>query len=305
MAALPEPARSAFALFYSLARESGAGSEAHCALLADWLGLKPEAFAEALAQARLALSSKGAGQAVVEEAGKTAEPELATAQTAFERQWHREVEAIEFPSGLTLPDLAGPSSPRLRSLLRQPAVLAIGVALLVVLGVVFFAAVRKIDDFPGKELVAEMIEEPGAFDASKMEKIEAAEAGSLGDWFLLKGFDNFSVPPELEHARTVACRVYKYEGHPVAQLALSRQDALLLVFHCTEMKVPLDSLQWYIYQQDDWAVATRGDGKNCYVVAFVGNSDDMGALLHKMAQSEGKSPGAQEANESAPPGNGK
>ena len=176
-------------------------------------------------------------------------------------------EPVEAPTGI-------------RAILRQPAVLAIGVALLVMFGVGIFATMQRMDGFPGKELIADLIEDGDGSAETKLEGIEETEVGQLSDWFLLKGFENFSVPSGFEKMKAVGCRVFKFEGYTVAQIALEPRNALLFVFRPNEADLRLEaSSNWQVYQQDDWAVAIRKEGENCYVVSFMGDSQDMPEFL--------------------------
>jgi hypothetical protein len=169
--------------------------------------------------------------------------------------------------------------PHWRSAIRQPAVISILCALLVVLGVGAWAAMRKLDDFPGRDLVGEIIDETDGMDGTELEPVTPIEAAQLGDWFMLKGFEGYTAPVELAVTKAVGCRVYRHDDHPVAQIALDRKNALLAVFHTADMKVTLSTSAWHIFQQDDWAVATRGDGANGYIVSFIGDADEMAAFL--------------------------
>ena len=303
VAALPEPARSAFAAFHAV---GGSPEELvkvlELPVLQGVAGGPGEPLAGPLDEARRALAPEaefalepllqlhrpwGGDDEAIAGAVTKAETEEETAvrlsaQADFDREWHEAVEAIALPSGLErlkLPPVEEPAPTGLAAILGQPAVMAIGVALLVMVGVGIFAAMQKMDGFPGKEFITALIEESEAEKPPLLEGIDATQAGRLGDWFLLKGFENFTVPPEFSQAKVVACRVYKVEGRSVAQLALESRNALLYVFRAGD--VGIDSPDWSIYQQDDWAVAVRSDGENCYVVTFLGDLDDMPGFLRE------------------------
>jgi len=295
VASLPEPGRSAFAFF-----QGAGGSLNEVAKILDLTG--EEGLAEPLAQARQALApeqyfpiepllqlhrSWGGDSAEVARAvagvDEKTGPQLA-AQSAFDAEWHKPVESMILPAGegleelrLQEPEEDAPTG--LRAILRQPAVLAIGVALLVMFGVGIFAAMQRMDGFPGKELIADLIEDGETSAETKLEGIDSTEAGQLSDWFLLKGFENFSVPSGFEKMKAIGCRVFKFEGYTVAQIALEPRNALLFVFRPSEGDLRLESSGWQVYQQDDWAVAVRKEGENCYVVSFMGDSDDMPEFL--------------------------
>lgn len=300
-AALPEPSRSALALFYALS------GDVDLDLLARLLDLEgAAALAEPIGAARQALApgeffplepldpleplarlhrpwggdSEAVARAVAEATGEAAT--RLKAQTAFDTRWRERAEAIPLPAALQrleLPALAEAAPTGLRAVLRQPAVMAIGVALVVMAGVGIFSAMQRLDGFPGKEFIGTLVEESASGGNPALESIEPTEAGRLGDWFLLKGFENFSVPPEFEHLKAVGCRVYKVHGVPVAQLALETRDAFLFVFHPGKMQPQLDSANWVTYQQDEWAVSVRNQGETCTVVAFEGDAGEMSEFL--------------------------
>ncbi len=303
VAMLPEPSRSAYALFLAV--------DAPVSEMAEWLKLKDEAFAEALSRARRILLGDGGHHGLVGEfptqpllkchrlwgkespevakavkaAAKDAKQQAAlTFQAEVDRRFYSEIKQVELPAGFALSPLMEAAKPRLRSILRQPAVLSIGLALLVVLGVVVYSAVRKIDDFPGKETVMDMIDETDAMTGTELEAIAPIEAEKLQDWFLLKGFEGFTLPPELAKAKIVGGRVFKRKGQPVAQLAMDLNNALLLVFPLADEKLTFNSPSWQIFQQGEWAVAARGDGVSCYIVSFIGDSEEMIGFLHTVGK---------------------
>lgn len=304
IAALPEPARSAYAFFLSV--------DAHLSEMGEWLKLKDEAFSSALGRARrLALphvaesyglvgdlpgdsqirfhrpwgrDAYGISRLVKASAKEPKQHAAVTLQAEMDTRFRAEIEAVTLPPGFTLASLEEAAKPGLRSILRQPAVLSIGLALLVVIGVVIYMALREIDDFPGKEAVMELMDETDAMNGTELESIGPIEAGKLEDWFMLKGFDGFSVPPELAKAKIVGARVFKWKGRPVAQLAIDRHNALLVVLPLADLKLTLDSPAWKIFQQNDWAVAARGDGTSCYVISFIGEAEEMTEFLHNVGK---------------------
>ena len=293
VARLAEPERSAFAVFHC-----GEGTTDE---LAELIGMRGSKFAEALVRARqsldpaaflvdchrLALHRPWGGDSprvakAVRNAGKKPETQASLAsQEALDARCHEEIEKIATPPGVLLPDCAPPVSGWWR-LLKQPAVLSIAVAVLVVLGVAVYAAMRKLDDFPGKDVVSDLVQETDEMNGTELERITPIEAGKLGDWFMLKGFEDFTVPAELARQIAVGCRVYQHEGSPVALVALDRQHMLLLVFRAVNLKVVLNSATWRVFQQDEWAVAARGAAGNCFVL--MGEPAEMETFLKALSQ---------------------
>jgi len=289
VSALPEPARSAVVLFHCFD-----SSLEDCAAI---LGMDMGAFTQALGQARHALSPGspfpkepllmvhrpwGGDRPGVAKAasGAQANPEFA-AQVAADQQWHDEVERVIIPEELQLLHWVEPPRPGLRALILQPAVLAIALALVVVLGVVIHMAKTRMGDFPGKDAVMAFVEDAGSLSGSEFKSIvPPTDAGRLDDWFVSENFMGFSVPPELQKAQAVGWRVENHNDVVVAQVALDKQNAMLLVIHTANVKIDGETSGWQpAFQQDKWAVATYIDKEIVCVVMFEGDSDDMPKFL--------------------------
>ncbi len=299
---LPEPARSVFALFHVIGGE--------IADLANLVGLKSQAFSEKLAEARRLLDPSaqfpadpwvqlhrpwGKDAARTAKAVRAADPESLRNQTAFDRRWHEQIERIQLPSNLYLPEFATPSRPGLGVLIRQPAVLAIVCALLVVVGVVVLVTMQQMDDFPGREQVSELVEDSVGGNGVELEAFETPmQTGDLADWFLLKGFDDFNVPSELETAVAIGARVYEFKRQPIAQIALKNREALLFVFRSDSTRESLNPLSWYPFQHNDWAVAVRNIGNVYYAIAYLGDSDEMADFLREITLNQPPAAGAAE-----------
>ena len=292
VAALPEPARSAFALFHCL--------DESVEEIAEILRLPDPAFAKALAKARQALAPEtafpdhlkltlhrpwGEDRRAVAKAVRAAQasPELA-AQIAADRQWHEAIEQAPLPDELAQLNLDEPPKPGLRALVCHPAVLAIALALLVLVGSLTYITMNRMNDFTGKETIEDLVDNAGALDGSEFEPISPTKAGELDDWFVMKGFEGFSVPPQLQKATAVGCRILKHEGVAVAHVALDQRNAMLFVFRVADLKVEAEGAGWRIFQEDDWAVAVRTDQRNGYVVMFQGDDSEMPAFLKSVGQ---------------------
>jgi len=291
VAALQEPDRTAFALFHCFDGDTDR--------LAESIGLRVSKFSAAVLRARQTLEPSGTfpdcarlslyrswaknsariakAVAADKEAGIDAQ---FAAQKDFDGRVQAELDGIAPPESVPVPTPVALEASGWRAALRQPALLAIAIAGLVMLGVAVFAARRTLDDFAGKDFVCELVADADEMSGLEMEQIKPVEAGKLGDWFVLKGFEDFASPPELSGLKALGCRVYEHEGHPIAQVALNRHNALLFVFHNASKKVRLKTGAWRIFQEDEWAVAARGDGVHCFVVAFLGSADEMQPLLN-------------------------
>ncbi len=285
VAALPERDRCALALFLCLEPETPVET------MAELLHLKLPVFIKAIASARQALAPAavfpekpllrehrpwGGDRPKVAKAVAAAgeSPELA-AQAEADALLYADVGFLEVPAPVLELVPAAPERPRLRVLLFQPAVLAIVLATLVVLGTVIYIVQARSADFPGRETAEEIVEHSGT--EVEYEPFAATPAGDLDDWFVLKGFAGFGVPSELEKARAVGGRLFRYNGLAIAEVELAASNARLLVFHLADLKKTSfnPGTSWRFFQEDDWAVGATRDDDNGYLLLFEGDAAAM------------------------------
>lgn len=168
-----------------------------------------------------------------------------------------------------------------RAALRQPAFLAVVLAVLVLGWLFVREAVSRMQNFPGRDSVERMVEINDVLTGTEFELVATA-AGSLGDWFVLKGLDRYDVPAEFAAFKAVACRVYRQDGFPVAQIAIQKDadnQMLFYVFRAGDFGVKLDEHHWRIFTEGEWVAAVRGHGQNVFMVAFKGDDGDMEKFL--------------------------
>lgn len=286
--ALSPKERMVFALFHCLPGEIDP--------VAELLGVRNE-FADLLAQARKALAPEqqfatdpklvvhrpwgGDTSKVAKAVRKVSDRDSLPlgAQATFDRRWHDRILSINLPVGVNLPDFEGDEPFILMATLRHPAVLAIAFAFLVVLGVLFLGVRKELDEFPGRELLVALVEGNGE---GEWEKVSGTKAGELEDWFMLKGFDGFTVPQELEDRPVTACRVVTVEGQPVAQLDL--EGGRLFVLRGNDLGVRPDASEWRFFLHSNDVVGVREAGQNCYVVVVAGEQPELKQFLQGAAK---------------------
>ena len=109
---------------------------------------------------------------------------------------------------------------------------------------------------------------------------KTTEAGDLEDWFFSKGYEDFRMLPQFAAMAATGARVFKQDGHPVAQIALENHHAILNIFHAADFDVQLDPPErWRVFQQGDWAVAIRADNGAGFMLMFKGTQSDMEDFL--------------------------
>ena len=203
----------------------------------------------------------------------------------MDKQWHEEIERLVVPEELETLRWADAPKTGLRGLILQPAVLAIAFALIVVVGVLIYMAKTRMGDFPGKDDLIAFVEDAGSVKGAEFESITPTDAGKLDDWFVMKGFEGFSIPTELRAAKAVGCRLGKHDEVLVAQVALDKRNALLLVCRNADLKLGGGESRWYpAFQQDEWAVAVYRGKESVCVLMFKGDSDEMPKFLETLGK---------------------
>jgi hypothetical protein len=129
-----------------------------------------------------------------------------------------------------------------------------------------------------------MIEITNAMDGVELEPM-STEVWRLGDWFYMRGFEGFAVPPEIASLPVVGSRVFKMDGIPVAQLAVEKQNSIVYVFRPGDFRMRLeDGADWRIFDHIGWAAALRRQGETCTMIAFRGSKLDMKSMLQSLKQ---------------------
>lgn len=201
---------------------------------------------------------------------------------AFQLKWMAEISVPPvLAERLRGRKAAGGSKPGLGGLLRQPAVLAVAIALLVMAGWFVYSAWNWMGRFQGEDAVIDLLNSQAALALPGKADLKTTEAGMLGDWLFSKyGFENYYTPAELAHLKTVGCRVFKLDGFSVAQVAVEEHQTLCYVFRSADFGVriaPPD--QWHVFESDDWAVAIQAHDDVCFVMTFQGRAGEMRKFL--------------------------
>lgn len=165
------------------------------------------------------------------------------------------------------------------SAFRHPAFLAGAIAVLVVIGVLIYEWRDMQENFPGRDSVEKMVDATDRMSGKGLDA-KTVQAGDLQDWFFNKGYEDFHILPQFAAMNTSGCRLFKQDGHPVAQIALAAHNAYLNIFHLGDFDVQLDPPdRWRVFEQGEWAVAARADAATGYMVMLKGKKSDMQDFL--------------------------
>ena len=128
-------------------------------------------------------------------------------------------------------DLLAPSKWTWKKTLRNPAVLAVGIALVVITGVLVFQFVTRLNDFPGSTTARKLLTIAGSTRSVLLDPVNA-DAGTLSDLFFMKhGLEHYDVPEEFADFHTIGCRVFEDDqSQRVAQMWVSEKRMQFFLF---------------------------------------------------------------------------
>ncbi len=167
---------------------------------------------------------------------------------------------------------------------HSPAVLAVGASFLVLIALLAWIFVGNAGGFAGMREVTDMAMEGNAADVSQFDPLQA-KASTLGDWFVMEGFDGFKVPEEFAEVEAVGVRLYQQDGEPVAAVAVPLLDrkAFFYSFEAHPFGVsvtPEGAWRVVVFgPNDENVLAIREVGSKAFVVTFRGTKAEMEALL--------------------------
>ena len=182
-------------------------------------------------------------------------------------------------------DLAVGSKWTWKRMVRNPAVLAISIAVAVIAGVFVFNFFGHLHDFPGSATARKLLTVAASTRPVMLDPVNT-EAGTLSDLFFMKhGLEHYDVPAEFADFRTIGCRVFEdEESRRIAQIWLAEKRMQLFLFPAERnMKTGavLRFPGWRYVNQEGWTgVVTERSGV-CFMAALRGNEKDLAPYLTK------------------------
>jgi hypothetical protein len=204
-------------------------------------------------------------------------------QQSFDRAMAALVDAIPIPpetaEWFSDKDFVPASKWTWKKMVRNPAVLAVGIAVLVIAGVSIFHFVSRLNDFPGSATARKLLTVASSTRPVLLDPVNA-DAGTLSDLFFMKhGLEHYEVPPEFADFRTIGCRVFEdEESRRIAQIWLAEKGMQLFLFPAErDMKTGavLRFPGWRYVQQEGWTGAVTEHNGVCFMATLRGRKDDL------------------------------
>ncbi len=227
-------------------------------------------------------------RAVMSRAGKSSE---FVNQQNFDRAVAALIRAIPIPPETAewfSTDLISPSKWTWKKTVRNPAVLAIGLALIVIAGVLVFQFVARLNDFPGSATARKLLAIAGSTRSVLLDPVNA-DAGTLSDLFFMKhGLEHYDVPPEFADFRTIGCRVFDDdESRRIAQIWVAEKRMQFFLFPAqrnAKTGAVLKFPGWRYVHQENWIGAVTQHNGVCFMAALRGREKDLTPYIPKTKQ---------------------
>jgi hypothetical protein len=226
--------------------------------------------------ARIAKAARAA------EADPAVRPKLRE-QVAFDGAIVAAISSLRLPERLAQSLASSKAAmPAIRDHARHPAILCAIAGVLLGAGFLAWLGIEELRSFPGKENAVQMVEQLGKMTGGELEAAAGA-AGTMADWFYMRGFDGFTLAPELAALPAMGRRTFKVSGHPVGQIALDSQASILNVFRAADFGVQLDPKgDWKVFACGEWVAAIRQREGICTLLAFRGTEAQMDEFVHSL-----------------------
>ena len=185
-------------------------------------------------------------------------------------------------------DLISNSRRTWKKMARNPAVLAIGIALIVIAGVLVFQFVGRLNDFPGSTTARKLLTIAGSTRSVLLDPV-STDAGTLSDLFFLKhGLEHYDVPAEFADFRTLGCRVFEDdESQRIAQIWVAERRMQFFLFPAernTKTGAVLRFPGWRYVRQEGWVGAVTERNGVCFMAALRGREKDLAPYISKAKQ---------------------
>ena len=171
-----------------------------------------------------------------------------------------------------------------KKIIRNPVVIAIGIAALVIGGVAAYRVYEKLHDFPGADKARRLLSVAASNRSVLLDPLQT-DAGALSDLFFMKHqLEHYDVPAEFAQFKTLGSRVFDDdEVRRVAQIRVKEKRMQFFLFPAEpdkEGKIN-DFSDWRFVELEGWTgVVTQRNGV-CFMAVIRGGEKDLRAYLEK------------------------
>jgi hypothetical protein len=170
-----------------------------------------------------------------------------------------------------------------KKMARNPAVLAISIAVAVIAGVFVFNFFSHLKDFPGSATARKLLGIAASTRPVMLDPVNA-EAGTLSDLFFMKhGLERYDVPAEFADFDTIGCRVFEDdESRRIAQIWVAEKRMQFFLFPAerdSKTGAVLRFPGWRFVHQEGWTGTVTEHSGVCFMAAIRGREKDLKPYL--------------------------
>jgi hypothetical protein len=174
-----------------------------------------------------------------------------------------------------------------KKIVRNPVVIAIVIALLVISAVTAYRVYEHLNDFPGADKARRLLSVAASNRSVLLDPLQT-NAGALSDLFFMKHrLEHYDVPSEFADFKTLGTRVFDDdEVHRVAQIWAKEKRMQFFLFPAEpdkEGKVN-DFSDWRFVELEGWTGAVTQRNGVCFMAVIRGGEKDLRAYLEKKKQ---------------------
>jgi hypothetical protein len=171
-----------------------------------------------------------------------------------------------------------------KKIVRNPVVIAIAIAALVIGGILAYRIHEHLNDFPGADKARRLLM-VGASNRSVLLDPLQTDAGALSDLFFLKyRLEHYDVPAEFAEFKTLGARVFDDdEVRRVAQIWIKEKRMQFFLFPAEpdkEGKIN-DFSDWRFVELEGWTGAVTQRNSVCFMAAIRGDEKELRGYLEK------------------------
>jgi hypothetical protein len=175
-----------------------------------------------------------------------------------------------------------------KKILLNPAVLAIGLAIIVIGGVFAHRIHQRLHDFPEGDKARRLLSVAASTRSVLLDPLKT-EAGALSDLFFMKyRLEHYDIPAEFADFRTLGSRVFDDEEvRGVAQIWIVEKRMQLFLFPAEKSPTDgsvTDFSDWRFVELEGWTGAVQQRNGVCFMAAIRGGEKDLAPYLVKKKQ---------------------
>lgn len=210
-------------------------------------------------------------------------------QQAFDRAMAALVQATPIPAEVeewfSKETMVAPPRWTWKKTARNPAILAIGIAVAVMAGIFIFHIMEHRHDFPGAETARKLLITASSSRSVLLDPVKT-DAGALSDLFFMKHrLEHYDVPPEFADLRTLGCRVFDDEdSRRIAQIWVVEKRMQFFLFPA-ERDAKTGAVHgfsgWRYVDQEGWTGVVSQRNGVCFMAALRGPEKDLAPYISK------------------------